>query len=204
MDRRFSPFLSIAFSTLLFAFLCGEATASQEQPDDLERIQDRGRLIVCSYPLIDSPFIRPLEDGAGWTGIDYELMTALATDLGTDLELVIPEDEEGLPSFTAVLPWLLDERCDIVAASLSVTPDRQKQVTFSKAYHRNHMHVVMRPGLCIDNVAELRDRVAAVIPGTVLEPWAAALHLGSTLTAIDQLTIDNLRDDGKLRTSAVD
>ncbi|MCA9553043.1 MAG: transporter substrate-binding domain-containing protein, partial [Myxococcales bacterium] len=61
-------------------------------------------------------------------GFDFELAELLAKELGVRLEMVVPPSREDL------LPWLLEGKGDLVAASLTVTEGRQGKVAFSRPY----------------------------------------------------------------------
>ncbi len=59
-----------------------------------------------------------------------------ARDLGVRLEMVVP------PRFADLIPWLLDGRGDVIAASMTITPDREEQIAFTRAYLYVHEVVV--------------------------------------------------------------
>lgn len=61
-------------------------------------------------------------------GFEYELAQLLAQDLGVRLAMVVP------PSRDQLIPWLLEGRGDVIAASLTVSPEREKQLAFSRPY----------------------------------------------------------------------
>jgi membrane-bound lytic murein transglycosylase F len=61
-------------------------------------------------------------------GFDYELAKLFAKSLNLRLEVVIA------PSYDAVIPLLNEGKGDFIAASLTVTPERQQQVAFSTPY----------------------------------------------------------------------
>ena len=66
--------------------------------------------------------------GDSYYGIDMEIAAALAKELG--LELVIDNME-----FSAVCLSVGQHKCDIAMAGLTVKPDREEYVTFSKTYY---------------------------------------------------------------------
>ncbi len=61
-------------------------------------------------------------------GFDYELAKMASSRLGVRLEMVVP------PRFEQLIPWLLEGRGDVIAASLTITPDREEQIEFSIPY----------------------------------------------------------------------
>lgn len=86
-------------------------------------------LTVCTdvpYPPME------FEDASapgGYTGFDIELMRAIASDL--DLELAV-----ATPGWDAITSGLAMESgsCDISAASITITDEREENVDFSAAY----------------------------------------------------------------------
>ena len=66
---------------------------------------------------------------SGFTGFDIELMRAIADDLGLGLAV-------ATPGFDAITSGLATEAgdCDISAASVTITPEREEGVDFSDPY----------------------------------------------------------------------
>ncbi len=91
---------------------------------DLEKIRERGRLRVLTR---NNPVTYFLHRG-GPFGFDYSLAQMVADELDVRLEMVVP------PSRDLLITWLLEGRGDVVAASLTITPERGEQVAFSEPY----------------------------------------------------------------------
>ncbi|RMG19835.1 MAG: lytic transglycosylase F [Deltaproteobacteria bacterium] len=91
---------------------------------DLPGMRRRGVLRVITR---NNPVTYYLYKGAP-RGFDYSLVRRLADRLGLRLEMVVA------PSRDALLTWLLEGRGDLVAASLTVTPERAARVAFSRPY----------------------------------------------------------------------
>jgi membrane-bound lytic murein transglycosylase F len=62
------------------------------------------------------------------------------------------------PRRDLLIPWLLEGRGDVIAASLTVTPERAAQVAFSAPYHEIDEVVVRRRGDRVADVAGLAGR----------------------------------------------
>ena len=92
---------------------------------DLADIKKRGVLRVLTRNSSTTYFIHRGEQ----LGFEYELVSKLAKDLGVRLEIVIPPDRESL--FT----YLEEGRGDLIAAGLTVTPDREAKYLFSRPYN---------------------------------------------------------------------
>jgi len=124
-------------SSVLFFQASHFAVARQNTTDDpsLARIQKSGVLRVCS----DAGFL-PFEmrtSSGGWTGFDVDMMNDFSKSLDVRLEMV-------QISFDGIIPALLAGKCDLIAAGMTVTPDRQKVVVFSNTTYENGISVAMK------------------------------------------------------------
>ena len=94
-------------------------------------------------------------------GFDHDLMKRFADGLDVRLQMVVP------PSHADLVPWLLQGKGDVIAASYTVTPERGKQVAFSAPYLEVQELLVQRASEpLLKSVAELRGRRIRVRPGS--------------------------------------
>ena len=94
-------------------------------------------------------------------GFDHDLMKRFADGLDVRLQMVVP------PSHADLVPWLLQGKGDVIAASYTVTPERGKQVAFSVPYLEVQELVVQRASdPLLKSVADLRGRRIRVRPGS--------------------------------------
>ncbi len=103
---------------------------------DLTEIKKRGVLRVLMRNNSVSYF---LHRGSP-VGFDFELVRMLAKDLGVRFEILVPKSGEDL------LAWLREGRGDLVAASMTITQERKRQVAFSLPYLYVDEIVVARRG----------------------------------------------------------
>ena len=99
----------------------GEATVIKSAAQDAAKDQ----LIVATnaqFPPFEST------SGDGYVGIDIEIMAGLAEYLGKELVIVDVD-------FDSVLLQVDSGKANIAAAGLTVSPDREKSVTFSDSYY---------------------------------------------------------------------
>jgi len=61
-------------------------------------------------------------------GFDYEIAKMAAERLGVRLEMVVP------PRFEQLMAWLTEGRGDVIAGSLTITPERGEVLDFSRPY----------------------------------------------------------------------
>ncbi|WP_141323451.1 transporter substrate-binding domain-containing protein [Myxococcus sp. AB025B] len=145
--------------TALDAFLVERAlTDHREQrfTGDLDGIRKRGVLRVLTR---NSPVTYFLHRGEQ-AGFDYQMAKLAADALKVRLEVVVPDTYEEL------LTWLKEGRGDVIAAALTVTPERQREVTFS------------RPYLFVEEV--LVQRVGSPRPASLADLKGQSLHVRRT------------------------
>ena len=109
------------------AFLVEKALtrhAERRFTGDLDQIRKRGALRMLTR---NNPVTYFLHRGQQ-RGFDFELAQMIAKGLGVRLEVVVA------PSQDQLIPWLLEGRGDLVAASMTVTTERESQVAFSRPY----------------------------------------------------------------------
>ncbi|WP_343073545.1 transporter substrate-binding domain-containing protein [Pyxidicoccus fallax] len=120
---------------------------------DLDGIKKRGVLRVLTR---NSPVTYFLHRGEQ-AGFDYQMAKLAAEALKVRLEIVVP------PTYDQLIPWLKEGRGDVIAAALTATGERAKQVAFSKPY------------LYVDEV--LVQKTGAPKPASLAELKGKAIHL---------------------------
>ncbi len=125
-------------------------------------------------------------DGAGKaTGLDVELAEQLAQALGTKLEL---QQVTGANR----IPYLLSNKVDVLVAALGSSPERAKQVAFSKPYAATVLGVYAGPAVPkATDIQQLAGVNIAVAKGatpdlslTEMLPQGKILRLEDTASAL--------------------
>jgi polar amino acid transport system substrate-binding protein len=93
------------------------------------------------------------------TGSDVETAQLLAKDWGLDLEFVQTTGATRIPN-------LQTGKADIVVSTLSVTPERQKVIDFSKPYAALVSVIGARKDLAIKDWPDLKGKAVTVTRGT--------------------------------------
>src|SRR5215831_10183451 len=94
-------------------------------------------------------------------GFDHDLVKRFADGLDVRLQMVVP------PSHADLVPWLLQGKGDVIAASYTVTPERGKQVAFSVPYLEVQELLLQRASEPpLKSLADLRGRRIRVRPGS--------------------------------------
>ena len=91
-------------------------------------------------------------------GIDPEMAAAIADEL--DMKLVIDDMD-----FDAILPAVTSGKADIGMAGMTVTPDREESVNFSKSYANGILSVIVTEDSPITTVDDLLDPDAEYVAG---------------------------------------
>ncbi|MEE2904061.1 MAG: transporter substrate-binding domain-containing protein [Myxococcota bacterium] len=154
----------------------GSSTKQFVSTEDLVAIKERGVLRVLVHQVQEQFLQRsdvPIIE-------DYELAKKLGAYLGVDLEFVVVEE------FAELLPKLTRGEGDIVAAQLTITKEREKQVAFT------------RPTLVVDEI--LVGKAGAVGLPSKLDELA-----GRTITVRESSSYaDTLKKLAKARSLDVD
>jgi polar amino acid transport system substrate-binding protein len=87
---------------------------------------------------------------AGLVGFDVELANRFAAYLGKEVVLT------DLP-FASLLPALVSGRIDMIAASMMITEERQKQIDFSDGYMNSGASVLVRAEDLVSDTRSLMD-----------------------------------------------
>lgn len=103
--------------------LAGWAPAASAQT--LDDIKKKGTITVGM--LVDFPPYGTVDASNNPDGYDADVAKLLAKDLGVKLNLVAVTGPNRIP-------FLLTNKVDVLVASLAVTPERAKQVQFSRPY----------------------------------------------------------------------
>ncbi len=149
--------------------------------DDLPGLKKRGRLRMITRNNAMTYFIhRGLQ-----VGFEYELMKKFAEQHDLRLEIVIPD------SHAKLLSYLNEGKGDVVAAAMTITPERATQATFTQPYNEvDELVVVRSDDHSLTGLEDLAGRTVHV---------RASSSFYTTLTAlrdsIDGLAIAALPDD---------
>ncbi|MEC6906050.1 membrane-bound lytic murein transglycosylase MltF [Photobacterium piscicola] len=143
-------------SLLLLAMLTNGCQWQENTPTSLEKIRDSGVLRVGTLNNQLSYYI----GAEGPTGLDYELAQTFAKKLGVKLEIT------AMFTLSELFPALERGDIDIIAAGLTVTPDRLQGYHPAPAYYYASQIVVYKKGQRrprdLDELAQNNKRLAVV------------------------------------------
>ena len=137
----------------------------------LETVKSRGTLLAgVKY---DTPPFGFLDQNNQVAGFDVDLVREIAKALGVKIELV------KVTSPTRI-PMLVSGNVDLVAASMTNTPEREKTIDFSLTYYTGAQTLLVPASSPIIGVKDLAGKTVAVQQGTTLEKNLAELAPGAT------------------------
>ena len=154
----------------------GGDTPATEAPADLGLVS-AGNLTVCT----DAPY-PPMEievDGE-YTGFDIELMRAIAGKLGLGLAVV----NSGFDPITSGLAMEAGD-CDIAAASITITAEREENIDFTDAYFVADQSLLVKKDSGITSLADFAGRGLGVQSGTTGEIYANENDPGAEIQSFE-------------------
>lgn len=124
-------------------------------------IDTREHLRVAVEPTF-APFAYE-EEGGKMTGFDIELMNALAEKVGVKVSY-------RATSFDHIFDALRNGYADVAISSLTVTPEREKDVFFTSPYiEKTGLGLVVKNGSSIQNMQDLQGKTVGVPRGSTSE-----------------------------------
>jgi polar amino acid transport system substrate-binding protein len=170
--RHSLPGRIVLFVVLLVLSPLTPLVAGKAHATSLAEVKARGKLVMLTFPDMESAFIRvDVDRGLGhFTGIDYDVLTGFARSLGVPLEV-----RPVQPAFADLVPALLRGEGDVVGSSFSITPERQGKVAFTEPYFGVRMVVVVPRESPVRSAADLSGKTGSAVRGSSLEERMAKL-----------------------------
>ena len=131
----------------------GDGTPTPGTSEVLDESKDQ--LVVATNAGFE-PFEYTTDGGATYLGIDMEIAALLADYLGQ--ELVISNME-----FEAVCLSVGQQKADIAMAGLTVKPDREEHVTFTKSYYFASQKLIVKADDTTFDACQTADDVVAIL-----------------------------------------
>ncbi len=134
-----------------------DATEETEAESGAEEEKAAGGSLVMATNAEFPPY--EYHDGDQIVGIDVEIAQAIAAEMGMELEI---EDI----AFDSVIPAVTSGKADFGAAGMTVTPERQQNVDFSKTYATAAQVIIVKNDSAIAGPADLEGKTIGVQLGT--------------------------------------
>lgn len=178
-----SLIVTIALSFGLFGCSSAKEEKVSAQVSKVDKLKEKGKIVIgtsADYPPYE--FHKSVNGKDTIVGFDIELAKEIAKDLGVELEI---KDMK----FDGLLAALDTGNIDFVAAGMTPTEDRKKNVDFSKIYYTAVQCVVIRTEDegTIKSLEDLKSKKVGVQKGAVQEQLAK-----------EQLTSSEIKPLGKV------
>jgi polar amino acid transport system substrate-binding protein len=165
---RTKIWIVLAFASLLAVGLLAAGCGGDDDDDDVGGGgEDLGLITEGTLTVgTDTPF-PPFEIGQppDITGYDIEVMDAIGENLG-----LTPEYEDT--SFDTIFRDVANGQFDIAAAASTITPAREKVVSFSEPYYEAQQALLVAEGSDIASVDDLGGAVVGAQDATTGETYA--------------------------------
>jgi polar amino acid transport system substrate-binding protein len=182
MNMRKLVILLLCGATALFAF-----TACGRDYRSLDEIKESGELAMLTNAAFE-PF--EYRTGDGVEGVDADLAQMIADELGVGLNIVDMD-------FDLLVEALKSGKGDLIAAGMTVNPERAEQVDFSSVYVKNGLLIIVPAGSGIKSGADLAGKRIAVQEGTTADGFATDEIEGADVLRFKDAVAagDAVRDD---------
>ncbi|MCC3268303.1 basic amino acid ABC transporter substrate-binding protein [Arthrobacter gengyunqii] len=143
---------------------CSGGSGSAETESGIPIVND-GALTVCSNVPFE-PFEFVGEDGE-YTGFDMDLSREIAAGMGLELE-VQNASFDGLQSGTV----LAANQCDVIAAAMTITPEREANLAFSDPYYDSLQSLLVPADSPAKSLEDMSGKRIGIQQGTTGETYA--------------------------------
>ena len=143
------------------------STATLARADDLANIISKG-VVRIGVP-VDVPPYGSQDANRNPIGLDVDLAQAIGEALGVKVEL---QQITGANR----IPYLLTNKIDIVIASLGMTPERAKQITYTNPYADSYDAVYGPKSAQVTSAADLGKLKVALSKGTIQDMELSRLN----------------------------
>lgn len=158
----------IAAASLLLALLvsaCDDSSEpTAEEPEPTPEVVETGALVLCTETPY-APFVDE-EDGE-YSGFEIDLLRKMAERLDLDLQ-VRPTPYAAMDEGSA----LENDRCDVAAAALEITEERQEVMDFVAPHYDVMLTLLLPTASDIDGLSDLSGRRLAVQEGSSAAAYA--------------------------------
>lgn len=164
--------ITVVTASLLMA--CRQdSSAPQTRPakNQLEKIKQSGTLKVLTR--LDPTTYYKNSDT--YAGLEHDLVLLFAKQLGVKAEFIIPD------KFSDVLNGVTENKADIAAAGITVTPQRMQKMRFSPGYYNVTEQLIYRSGTP-------RPKNTSQLPQSIIEVTEGTSHVDTLINLKKSIT----------------
>lgn len=174
---------ALALGASLSLVGCGSSTETTDETTDATdqvKLVTAGKLTIgsdCDYP----PFISL--DGETPVGFEVDLMSAVAEELGLELNYLSPQKFDTLIASVAS-----GTSMDVAVSSFTINDERKETVDFSDSYYDSNQSVVVMKDSGYTQVSDLEGKAVGAQAGTTGLDWAEENVADITMSPFDDAT----------------
>ncbi|MDB6001912.1 MAG: amino acid transporter [Rhizobacter sp.] len=168
------------------ALIATFVASTAARADQLDDIKKAGKIRIAVA--MGTPLFSFADANMKAVGSDVETGELLAKDLGVQYEMVAITNAARVPTLQA-------NKADLVVADLSITPERQKVIDFSKPYAVITIIVAGPKNMAVKDYADLNGKRIGLTRATVNDTLTTQLAKGAEIMRFE--------DDATLITSVV-
>jgi polar amino acid transport system substrate-binding protein len=143
---------------------CGDDEKAGGAGDTGVDLVKSGEITTCTH-LPYQPF--QFERGGKIVGFDVDMIDLVAKKLSVK-QSIVDTPFEGIQSGED----LNARKCDIAAAAMTITPERQQKIAFSAPYFDANQALLVKKGSGIESLADLEGKTLGVQSGTTGKMYA--------------------------------
>jgi polar amino acid transport system substrate-binding protein len=174
--------LAVLIALTLVAAGCGDDDDSGGGGGTSVDLIDGGTLTTCTH-LPYRPF--QFEQEGEIVGFDVDMVNLVAERLGVT-QAIIDTPFEGIQSGED----LNARKCDIAAAAMTITPERQEKIDFSEPYFDADQALLVKKGSGIESFEDLQGETLGVQSGTTGKDYAEENAQGVELKDYEDLALE--------------
>lgn len=170
------------FATICFAYTILVACNSSSTSNTLQKIEDKGKIVVALNPEFPPFEYKTIVDGKDTiVGADIELAKAIGEELGVEVEF-------SSMSFSNVLASVQSGKSDIAISGISATEERAKIYDFSEAYYQsvNKMIIKKSDATRLTSIEDFVGTSIGTQKGTIQESVGKEEFTGATIISLDK------------------
>ncbi len=167
---------------LTSTFLAACGSTSNQETSTLQKIEEKGKIVVALNPEFPPFEYKVLEDGKDTlVGADIELAKAIAEELGVEVEF-------STMSFSNVLASVQLGNADMAISGISATEERAKIYDFSEAYYQsvNKMIIKKSDNALYTNAEDFQGATIGTQKGSIQEAVAKESFAGATVISLEK------------------
>ena len=181
--RRFSPPL-VALAALLTLAGCsnGQNDANDNNSPDAAETAATGEVLRIGTEGAYAPFNYTNADGT-LGGFDVDIANAICADMKVTCEITA-QDWDG------IIPGLKAGKYDAIVAAMSVTPEREQQVSFTEPYFSNTLVFLAKKDSSFDpnNSDDINAHSIAAQRSTISSQWLEKVYPNADMKLYDTLS----------------